>query len=222
MDESGSITRPTSPAEVVAEMTRICDRVVLGRFVSVSDSHYHKRLGPVDEPVVATFHVSETLWGEPVAVATIGLERELLAAPNEEVNRFVIGLETVADELYRYELGNEMERELASIRDSGKPLTRGQHERLAEALKRLVEVPPRTSHELHELVNDHLRTSVFSALHFHNELGAIRPDEVYLLGVRDQNTTGSPDMGYFKFFHAHLFWGREAQDIAAALRELRE
>ena len=40
--------------------------------------------------------------------------------------------------MYRYELATEMEGELASIRDSGRPLTPGQHERLVDGLKRLV------------------------------------------------------------------------------------
>ena len=221
MDESGTITRPTSPAEQAVFMTQLCDRVVLGRFVSVADSHYHETLGPPDEPVVATFHVSEVLWGEPVTVATIGLERDMLAAPGQEASRYLFGLEVVADGLYRHELANEMERGLESIRDSGEPLTRAQHERFADALKRLVEVPPRTRYQRHELVNAHVWMSL-SALHFHNELGAIRPDEAYLLGVRDQNATGLPYDGYFNYSHTYLFWGREAQDIAAALREMRE
>ena len=220
MDESGTITRRDTPAELAAGMAQLCDRVVLGRFVSVADRHYHELLGPADEPVISTFHVSEVLWGGPVAMAAIALERGLLAVPDGEASRYLSDMEAGADWLYRHELRDEIESELTSIRDSGRPLTRDQHERLTNALTRLVEVPPRTKYELHELVNAHVWTN--SRLNIHSELGAILPDEVYLLGLSDEDTMGRPPWNHFGSLHTYLFWGQEAQDIAAALRKLRE
>ena len=202
MDESGTITRPTSHSELAAAMTRLCDYVVLGRFVSVADRHYDNLMDPFDEPVISTFQVSEVLWGEPVTVAAIGVERGLLVAPDGEVSRFASSVEVTTDLLYRRRLATEMEHELTLSRDSGKPLTLDRYERLVDALERLVEVPPRTSYELHERVDGYIATN--SPLDIYRELGAIRPDEVYLLGLNDENTTGSPRMSHFNSLHTYF------------------
>ena len=197
-------------------MTDFCDYVVLGRFVSITDSQYDKLYGLVDEPVASTFQVSEVLHGAAVTAATIRLERDLLVAPDQEVSRRLSGMQSMMDGMYRRELAEETERELEVIRESGKPLTLGQQERLVDALWRLVEVPPRTRYELHEHINVWFWST--SPLNFYSELGAIRPEEVYLLGLSDEQTTWA----HFRALHTYLFWGQEAWDIAAALREKQE
>ena len=73
VDVSGSVTRPNTARQLAANMVRNCDYVLLGRFVSVSDSHYDRLTGPAEEPVVATFRVAEVLRGDAVAIAAIGL-----------------------------------------------------------------------------------------------------------------------------------------------------
>lgn len=73
VDVSGSVTRPNTARRLAANMVRNCDYVLLGRFVSVSDSHYDRLTGPAEEPVVATFRVAEVLRGDAVAIAAIGL-----------------------------------------------------------------------------------------------------------------------------------------------------
>ena len=218
MDESGTITRPTPHRELAAEMTRECDYVVLGRFVGVFDSHYDDASG--DQPVVSSFDVSEVLRGKAIASVSVRVTRDMLVAPGTNVNRYLSSLESTADEVFRYDLATELERELTSVRDSGEPLTDRQHQRLTEGLKRMVNVPRRTRYEQYKLVKRWNWTN--SPLSFHMELGAIRPDEVYLLGLNDQNTTGSPVGAVFNSLHSYLFWGQEAQDIAAALREKQE
>ena len=217
MDESGTVSRPDTPREFATEMTRYCDYVVLGHFVSVSDDYYDELNGPADQPVVSTFDVSEMLRGRTFAQARIRLERSLLVAPGEDLNRYLSSVQVTEDELFRHELATEVERELAAIRASGRPLTSSQHDRLLDAVKRLVEVPPRTRYQLHEMANRwHFSTS---PLTFNSELGAIRTDEIYLLGLSDENTTGLPLGSYFGTSHAYLLWGQEALDVAAALRE---
>ena len=224
--ERGVVERPTTPGEIAAGFKRSCEYAVLGRFVDVSDSHYDELLGPADEPVAATFEVVEALLGEPVATAKIRLRRAMLVVPGEERSRYLSALEFMADELYRRELALQVERELAAIRDSGKPLTRSQHERLLGAVGRLVEVPPRSNFQLHQLVAESQAGSGIaghgSPLSFESELGAIRADQIYLLGLSGENTTGSPQGRYFGSVHTYLFWGSEALDIAAALRERQE
>ena len=223
MDANGTVARPTTAREIAADMAGLCDYVVLGRFVSVTDRRYHELFGTQgqDDSVVSTFEVSEVLRGKPVAVATIRLQKYMLAAPGEDASRYLSSLEITADEIYRYELATEMERELASVRDSGRPLTNRQHERLVDGLKRLVEVPPRTRYEQHDLVRAWSAT-LHSPLSFHKELGAIRPDELYLLGLHDKDSELSSGFDHFNTLHTYLFWGREALDIAAALRETQE
>ena len=224
MDANGKVARHTTAREIAAGMEGLCDYVVLGRFVSVTDRRYHELFGTQQqsEPVVSTFEVSEVLRGKPVAVATIRLQKYMLVAPGKEVSRLLSSEETSADEMYRYKLASEMEHELALIRDSGRPLTPGQHERLVDGLKRLVKVPPRTRYEQHELVGAGI-AAPHSPLTFYEELGAIRPDELYLLGLHDRDRPGLPvSLHHFNALHTYLFWGREALDIAAALRETQE
>ena len=223
MDANGTVARPTTAQEIAAGMAEFCDYVVLGRFVSVTDRRYHELFGTQQqsEPVVSTFEVSEVLRGKPVAVATIRLQKYMLVAPGKGVSRYLSSRETSADEMYRYKLASEMERELASIRDSGRPLTPGQHERLVDGLERLVEVPRRTRYEQHELAGVGV-AALHSPLTFFDELGAIRPDELYLLGLQDKDSELSTGFDHFNVLHTYLFWGREALDIAAALRETQE
>lgn len=218
VDDSGNVTRPVTPREFAVDMTRACDYAVLGHFVSITDWHYDQPYGS-PEPVLSRFQVSEVLHGAAVAVATIRLQRTLLVAPGEDVNRAVSSRESAADGIYRHELAAATERELEEIRGSGQPLTQSQHKRLVDALWRLVEVPTRTRYELHELADRLIWTT--SPLDFHSELGAIRPDQVYLLGLSDDNDR-PPAGGHVNAVHTHLFWGQEALDIAAALREKQE
>ena len=220
MDESGTITRRLTPREFAANMMRICDYAVLGRFVRITDSRYDELYGSPDEPVAATFQVSEVLHGATVTAATVHLERTLLIAPGRDVNRAVSEQESATDRMYRYRLATETERELDAMREAGKPLTPEQYRRLVDVLWRLVEVPPRTRYELHELAGSVVWTD-HSSLHFHSELGAIRPDEMYLLGLTADNKE-PPIGGHFNPLHSYLFWGQEALDIAAALREKQE
>ena len=93
-------------------------------------------------------------------------------------------------------------------------LTQSQHDRLVEAVRRIVWLPERTRYEQHQLVSEQFASD--SPLNFHSELGGINPDEVYLLGLSRE--TESPRTAHFGPLHTFLFWGREAQDIAAALR----
>ena len=221
MDANGIVARPTTAREIAAGMAEFCDYVVLGRFVSVTDRRYHELFGTQQWPVVSTFEVSEVLRGKPVAVVTIRLDKSMLVAPGTAVSRHLRSQEIGADEMYRYELATEMEGELASIRDSGRPLTPGQHERLVDGLKRLVDVPRRTRYEQHELAGIGV-AAIHSPLTFYEELGAIRPDELYLLGLQDKDSELSTGFDHFNVLHTYLFWGREALDIAAALRETQE
>ena len=223
MDANGKVARPTTAREIAAGMAELCDYVVLGRFVSVTDRRYHELFSTQQqsEPVVSTFEVSEVLRGKPGAVATIRLQKYMLVAPGKEVSRLLISEETSADEMYRYKLATEMEHELGLIRDSGRPLTPGQHERLVDGLKRLVKVPRRTRYEQHELAGIGV-AAIHSPLTFYEELGAIRPDELYLLGLQDKDSELSTGFDHFNALHTYLFWGREALDIAAALRETQE
>ena len=223
MDANGKVARPTTAREIAAGMAELCDYVVLGRFASVTDRRYHELFSTQQqsEPVVSTFEVSEVLRGKPVAVATIRLQKYMLVAPGKEVSRLLISEETSADEMYRYKLATEMEHELGLIRDSGRPLTPGQHERLVDGLKRLVKVPRRTRYEQHELAGIGV-AAIHSPLTFYEELGAIRPDELYLLGLQDKDSELSTGFDHFNALHTYLFWGREALDIAAALRETQE
>ena len=228
MDESGAITRPITAGELGAGMARLCDYVVLGRFVRVSDAHYDELHEPSDQPVVSTFEVSEVLHGEPVATARIRLRRALLIAPGEAVSRYVSELRARKDAHYRRDLGAEAERELAALRGSGEPLTSSQHERLVEAVKRLAEAPSWTRYELHKAAE----AGIFiepPSLSFHSELGAIRPDEDYLLGLNGKGGRGEgrgagrkcaagPGEICLDAYHTYLFWGGEAHDIAGALR----
>ena len=219
MDESGTVTRPRTPREYAANMKRYCDYAVLGRFVSITDRRYDTLYGPADEPIASTFQVSEVLHGAAVATVKVHFEHAFLVAPDEEVSRRLSRLESMMDGIYRRELADETERELEAIRESGKPLTADQHERLVDALRRLVEVPPRTTNEMHELADSAVWST--SPLDFYSELGAIRPDEMYLLGLSDDNKE-PPIGGHFNPLHSYLFWGQEALDIAAALREKQE
>ena len=57
-------------------------------------------------------------------------------------------------------------------------------------------------------------------LNFYSELGGIHPDEVYLVGRSRKNGIGQH--GPLCPLHTFLFWGQEAQDIAAALRKQPE
>ena len=214
MDESGTVTRSGAHREYAASMTDFCDYVVLGRFVSITDSQYDKLYG--HDIVASTFQVSEVLHGAAVTAATIRLQRAFLVAPGQEVSRRLSETQSGWDRTYRRELAEETERVLDALRESGKPLTPTRHKRLVDVLWRLVEVPPRTRYELHELINKEVWTT--SPLNFYSELGAIRPDEVYLLGLSDEQTTDA----HFNALHTYLFWGQEAQDIAAALREKQE
>ena len=215
MDENGIVTRKYAPLEFATSMTRECDYVLLGRFVSVSDRHYDGLYGPADEPVALTFQVSEVLRGKSVAAAKVGVRRPMLVAPGEKVSRFLSS--QAEDRLYRYRLVNEVESELAAIQDSGRPVTKSQQERLTDAVKRMVQVAPRSRRQQHELAKGYFATN--SPLSFYSELGAIRPDEVYLLGLREKGEPKSPRWTYFNAVHTYLFWSQEAQDIAAALRE---
>ena len=241
MDENGAVTRPDTARQIADGMARHCDYAVLGRFVSITDSHYDEPHGS-QLPVVSTFQVSEVLRGEAVAAATIRLKRSLLVAPGKDVTLYQISMESSEDERRRYELATETERLLASIRDSGQPLTGSQHDSLVDALKRLAEVPPRTRYERHQVAAARTFTLLLpaypidtideqhemagagtltsSTLNFYTELGAIRPDELYLLGLDDKDTSDAHD--YLHHLHTYLFWGREALDIAAALREKQE
>ena len=220
MDESGTITRRLTHREYAVNMMRICDYAVLGRFVRITDSRYDELYGSPDEPVAATFQVSEVLHGATVTAATVHLERTLLIAPGRDVNRAVSEQESATDRTYRYRLATETERELDAMREAGKPLTPEQYRRLVDVLWRLVEVPPRTRYELHELASSVVWTD-HSSFHFHSELGAIRPDEMYLLGLTADNKE-PPIGGHFNALHNYLFWGQEALDIAAAFREEQE
>ena len=217
MDEAGTVARPYTPHEFAASMTRECDYVVLGRFVSVSDSHYDELSGHAEDPVASTFQISEVLRGKSVAVARVGLRRSMLVAPGEKVSRFLSSQEVTQDELHRYRLANEVEGELDVILDSGKTLAKSQHEPVVDSVKRLVQVPRLGRRQQHEVARSYFATN--SPLSFHSELGVIRPDEVYLLGLRDKGPPGSPRWTYFNAVHTYLFWGQEAQDIAAALRK---
>ena len=220
MDENGIVTRTYTPREFAASMARECDYVVLGRFVSVSDSHYDELYGHADDPVALTFKISEVLRGKSVAAARVGVRRPMLVAPGEKENRFLSSQEAMEERLDRRHIADEVESELAAIRESGVPLTKSQQERLIDSVKRLVHVAPLSRRQQHEVARSYFATN--SPLSFYSELGAIRPDEVYLLGLRDKGDPESPRWTYFNAVHTYLFWGQEAQDIAAALREQPE
>lgn len=219
VDENGVVTRPATPQQLAANMTRYCSYVVLGRFVSVSDSHYDELSDPPEEPVVATFQVAEVLRGKAFATASIRLARHLLVAPGKDASRHLDSQEATADRLYRDDLANELTRDLKSVLDAGMPLTPRQHERSIDAVERMVRVPPRTRYERHRIAKRGIWTT--SPLSFETELGAIRPDDLFLLGLSDQQTE-SPQGRFFRSLHTDLFWGQEALDIAAALREQSE
>jgi len=121
MDESGTITRRLTPREYAVNMMRICDYAVLGRFVRITDSRYDELYGSPDEPVAATFQVSEVLHGATVTAATVHLERTLLIAPGRDVNRAVSEQESATDRMYRYRLATETERELDACARPGSP-----------------------------------------------------------------------------------------------------
>ena len=221
MNESGAITRPDTPREFATAMTKDCDYVVLGRFVSVSDRHYDEFSGPWDEPVNATFRISEVLLGMPLATVKTGLQRGMLVAPGKEVNRYQSSLQDMEDDVQRHKLVTEVEHELDRLRDSGQPLTGSQHQRLLDSVKRLTQVPTRTRREQHDLINGYFSTN--SPLSFYSELGAIRPSEVYLLGLSNKDDARSlPRDRFFHALHTYLLWGQEALDVAAALREGRD
>ena len=210
MDGNGVVTRPTTPRQLAINISRNCVYVVLGRFVSVSDSHYDQLIDPPEEPVFATFRVAEVLRGKAAGPASIGIARHMLVSPGKDVSRFVGRLE---DD--RLGLAIDLEDELKSIHDSGMPLTQGEHEDLIDAVRRMVQTPPRTRHERHQLAKSTFFTN--SPLSFQSELGAIHPDELFLLGLTDENP-GGPRGRYFGSIHTDLFWGQEALEIAAALR----
>ena len=157
----------------------------------------------------------------PLATVKIGLQRGMLVAPGKDVNRYQSSLQEMEDELHRQELVTEVEHGLDRLRDSGQPLTGSQHQRLLDSVKRLTQAPPRTRREQHDLINGYFSTN--SPLSFYSELGAIRPSEVYLLGLSNKDEAGSlPRDRFFHALHTYLFWGQEAADIAAALREGRD
>ena len=214
VDVSGSVTRPNTPRQLAANMVRNCDYVLLGRFVSVSDSHYDRLTGPAEEPVVATFRVAEVLRGDAVAIATIGLARSMLIAPGKDVSRLISPVE---DD--RLGLAMDLEDELRAIRDSGMPLTAAQHERIVARVREMVRVPPRTRYERHLMAESVVATS--SPLFFESELGAIHPDQLYLLGLIDEKPEW-PRGRYFSSVHTDLFWGQEAWDIGARVGEQPE
>ena len=219
MNEDGVVSRPVTPQQLAADMARLCEYAVLGRFVSVADSHYDKLLDGGANPVVAKFEVVEVLRGEAVAVASIRLTRDMLAAPgqswSDDVNRYATVAAAAADDVYRQQVAAEVERELASLLESGEPMTNSQHERLVATLRTMVWLPTRTRYEQHQLVNERFASD--SPLNFYSELGGIHPDEVYLVGL--SRKAESPSTTYFGPLHTFLFWGQEAQDIAAALRK---
>ena len=218
MDENGVVSRPVTARQLAADMARSCDYAVLGRFVSVADRRYDKLLDAGEDPVTATFEVAEVLRGEVVAVASILVARDLLAAPgyswSDDLNRYATAAMAAADDVYRQEVAAEAVRELASLLESGRPMTQNQHDRLVEATKHLAKPQKRTRYEQHQLVNERFISD--SPLNFYSELGGINPDEVYLLGLSRE--TESPSTAHFGPLHTFLFWGQEAQDIAAALR----
>ena len=218
MDENGVVSRPVTARQLAADMVRLCDYAVLGRFVSVTDNRYEKLIDGGEDPVVGMFEVTEMLRGEAVAAASIRLARDLLAAPgyswSDDLSRYASVVLAAADDDYREEVAAEVERELTSLLESGKPMTQSQHDRLVEAVRRIVWLPERTRYEQHQLVNERFISD--SPLNFYSELGGINPGEVYLLGLSRE--TESPSTAYFGPLHTFLFWGQEAQDIAAALR----
>ena len=218
MDENGVVSRPVTARQLAADMVQLCDYAVLGRFVSVTDSRYEKLVDGGEDPVVGMFEVTEMLRGDAVATASIRLARDLLAAPghswSDDLSRYASVVLAAADDDYRGEVAAEVERELTSLLESGRPMTQDQHDRLVEAARRMVWLPKRTRHEQHQLVNEWFVSE--SPLSFYSELGGIHPDEVYLLGLSRE--TESPKTAHFGPIHTFLFWGQEAQDIAAALR----
>ena len=219
MDENGIVSRPVVPRQLAADMVRRCDYAMLGRFVSVTDSRYDKLLDAGEDPVVARFEVVEVLRGDAVVAASIRLARDLLAAPghswSDDLSRYASVVLAAADDDYREEVAAEVERELTSLLESGGPMTQSQHDRLVEAARRMVWLPERTRYEQHQLVNEWFISE--SPLNFYSELGGINPDEVYLLGLSRE--TESPGTAHFGPLHTFLFWGQEAQDVAAALRD---
>lgn len=132
MDGNGVVTRPMTPRQLAVNISRNCGYVVLGRFLSVSDSHYDQLTDPREEPVVATFRVAEVLRGKAAGAASIGIARHMLVSPGKDVSRFIGRLEED-----RLGLAIDLESELKSIRDSGMPLTRRQHEGLIDVVRRI-------------------------------------------------------------------------------------
>lgn len=185
----------------------------------MTDSRYEKLLDGGEDPVVARFEVAEVLRGEEVADASIHLARDLLAAPgyswSDDLSRYASVVLAAAEDGYREEVAAEVERELTSLLESGRPMTQSQHDRLVEATRRMVWMPKRTRYEQHQLVGDRFISD--SPLNFHSELGGINPDKMYLLGLNRE--TESPSTAHFGPLHTFLFWGQEAQEVAAALRE---
>ena len=220
MNEDGVVSRPVTAQQLAADMAQACEYAVLGRFVSVTDSRYDKLLDGGEDPVVATFEVVEVLRGEAVAVASIRLVRDMLAAPgqssSDDLNRYASVAAAAADAVYRRQVAAEVERELTSLLESGAPMTNSQHERLVATLRTMVWPPARTRYEQHQLVNERFASD--SPLNFYSELGGIHPDEVYLVGLSRK----TPRAAYFGPLHTFLFWGQEAQDIAAALRKKQD
>lgn len=220
MDESGTVTRAYTPRDFATSMMRECDYVVLGRFVSILDRHYDEMHGEAEDHVALTLQISEVLQGGALAAAKIGVRRPMLIAPGEKVSRFLSSQEVTQDELYRYRLTNEVERELAVTLDSRRPLAKGLQERLVDSVKSLVHVAARSRVQKHEVAKRYFMTN--SPLSFYSELGAVGPNEIYLLGLRRKGDPESPRWTYFNAVHTYLFWGQEALDIATALREQPE
>ena len=240
VDVSGAVVRPDrdldgrecdhrfdaggcKPAKVdLAErMASHCDFVVLGRFANVSDGHYDEQVWwSWDKPVLATFQVSEALSGDAPRAFVIRVQRDMLAAPGEGISRLLRHRIDAAEDLRRQEIVDEMSTEVESIREAGGPMTDAQYERLTEALRRLAREPARSRYDLHQVAVDGVFRSR-PTLTFHAELGAIRPAERFLLGLRKE-PVGIDHLDTITPLNTFVLWGQEAEDVAAEARRIRD
>ncbi len=222
MDEDGNVHRPEhSQTKGTADsLSNYCDLVAIGRFTAVYDEHFDAGIH-TDAVVTATFVVSEVLIGENTGPVRIGIERNMLASPGDPQNRLVRSYRDGAIRAHHRDAALDGLDLLEGIYDGGRSMTAEQHGRLADLLREAAwGSPPVDRYQLYQWVDTYVATG--SRLSFHHELGSIRRDTVFLIGLSAATNPVFDGPGkYSKFIRANdcpLFWGTEAEDLAAEFR----
>ena len=99
-------------------------------------------------------------------------------------------------------------------------MTEAQHERLAQALRRLIREPTLSRYQLHQIVEDGILRRP-PTLTFHAERSVIHPAERFLLGL-SREPEGIDHLDTLTPINTFVLWGQEAEEVAAEVRKIRD